>query len=161
MDPQSQSFTPYSSNNDTWRLQTDVVRVQQIQAEHAERIARLERRQDDDARMKSVWGTQSPFPSVLSGTPQQGKWKRTGVIWSFVKLMWQHSTSAATPSGPIPRLRRRGEQPNEQSTPGCRRRASERNGRYFKSQQCSLRRVCESESLLAFYPTICGLSLTD
>ncbi|KAI7308525.1 UCH-domain-containing protein [Hortaea werneckii] len=71
MDPQSQSFTPYSSNNDTWRLQTDVVRVQQIQAEHAERIARLERRQDDDARMKSVWGTQSPFPSVLSGTPQQ------------------------------------------------------------------------------------------
>ncbi|KAI7008575.1 UCH-domain-containing protein [Hortaea werneckii] len=71
MDPQSQSFTPYSSNNDTWRLQTDVVRVQQIQAEHAERIARLERRQDDDARMKSVWGPQSPFPSVLSGTPQQ------------------------------------------------------------------------------------------
>ncbi|KAI7515660.1 hypothetical protein KC317_g23723, partial [Hortaea werneckii] len=71
MDPQSQSFTPYSSNNDTWRLQSDVVRVQQIQAEHAERIARLERRQDDDARMKSVWGPQSPFPSVLSGTPQQ------------------------------------------------------------------------------------------
>ncbi|KAI5362313.1 hypothetical protein Slin15195_G059640 [Septoria linicola] len=82
MDPQSQSFTPSfvttSSNStntgsgDSWRLQNDIVRVQQIQAEHAERIARLERKQDDDARMKSVWGNQSPFPSVLSGTPQHG-----------------------------------------------------------------------------------------
>ncbi|KAK5127892.1 hypothetical protein LTR85_005009 [Meristemomyces frigidus] len=73
MDPQSQAFTPYSSNNDTWRMQTEVARIQQIQTEHSERIARLERRQDDDARMKSVWGNSSPFPSVLSGTPQQGE----------------------------------------------------------------------------------------
>lgn len=73
MDPQSQAFTPYSSNNETWRLQSDLVRVQQLQAEHGERIARLERRQEDDARMKSVWGQSSPFPSVLSGTPQQGE----------------------------------------------------------------------------------------
>ena len=72
MDPQSQAFTPYS-NNDPWSLQTDVVRIQQVQTEHSERIARLERRQDDDARMKSVWGNSSPFPSVLSGTPQQGE----------------------------------------------------------------------------------------
>ncbi|KXL43791.1 hypothetical protein M433DRAFT_69110 [Acidomyces richmondensis BFW] len=72
MDPQTQVFNPYSSNNDTWRLQAEVARVQQIQAEHSERIARLERRQDDDARMKSVWGSSSPFPSVLTGTPQQG-----------------------------------------------------------------------------------------
>ncbi|KAK4546614.1 hypothetical protein LTR36_001831 [Oleoguttula mirabilis] len=71
MDPQSQTFTPYSSNNDTWRMQTDVARIQQVQTEHSERLARLERRQDDDARMKSVWGNSSPFPSVLSGTPQQ------------------------------------------------------------------------------------------
>ncbi|KAK5751953.1 hypothetical protein LTS12_017969 [Elasticomyces elasticus] len=71
MDPQSQAFTPYTTNNDPWRLQTDVERVQQVQAEHAERIARLERRQDEDARVKSVWGASSPFPSVLSGTPQQ------------------------------------------------------------------------------------------
>jgi hypothetical protein len=73
MDPQSQAFTPYSSNNETWRVQSDIVRLQQVQAEQAERIARLERRQEDDARMKSVWGQSSPFPSVLSGTPQQGE----------------------------------------------------------------------------------------
>lgn len=73
MDPQSQSFTPsYNSSNENWRLQGDITRIQQIQVEHAERIARLERRQEDDARMKSVWGNQSPFPSVLSGTPQHG-----------------------------------------------------------------------------------------
>ncbi|KAF2768609.1 UCH-domain-containing protein [Teratosphaeria nubilosa] len=72
MDPQSQAFTLYGSNNETWRLQSEVTRIAQSQAEHAERIARLERRADDDARMKSVWGQSSPFPSVLSGTPQQG-----------------------------------------------------------------------------------------
>ena len=72
MDPQSQAFTPYSSNNDNWRLQTDVAKIQQIQVEHTERLAKLERRADEDARMKSVWGNSSPFPSVLSGTPQQG-----------------------------------------------------------------------------------------
>ena len=75
MDPQSQSFTPYSSSNNndaSWRLQSEVAKIQQVQADHAERIVRLERRQDDDARMKSVWGSNSPFPSVLSGTPQQG-----------------------------------------------------------------------------------------
>ena len=51
MDPQSQSFYPStgSSNNsntntsnDSWRLQNDVARIQQIQAEHSDRIARLE-----------------------------------------------------------------------------------------------------------------------
>ena len=72
MDPQSQAFTPYSSNNDNWRLQSEVVKIQQIQNEHTERLAKLERRADEDARMKSVWGNSSPFPSVLSGTPQQG-----------------------------------------------------------------------------------------
>ncbi|KKA28525.1 hypothetical protein TD95_004598 [Thielaviopsis punctulata] len=36
---------------------------------HAERLSRLERRQQDDAALKSVWN--SPFPAMLSGTPQQ------------------------------------------------------------------------------------------
>ena len=74
MDPQTHPFTPYGSNNEAWRLQTEVARIQQVQADHSERLTRLERKQDDDARMKSVWGNNSPFPSVLSGgTPQQGK----------------------------------------------------------------------------------------
>ena len=70
MDPQSAAFTP---RDDLWRWQTEMLRVQQVQADHAERLMRLERRQEDDTRMKSVWGTASPFPSGLSGTPQQGE----------------------------------------------------------------------------------------
>lgn len=69
MDPQSVAFIP---QNESWRLQNDLLRVQQVQSDHSDRLLRLERRQDDDARMKSVWGGASPFPSVLSGTPQQG-----------------------------------------------------------------------------------------
>ncbi|KAF2836793.1 hypothetical protein M501DRAFT_939108 [Patellaria atrata CBS 101060] len=69
MDPQSAAFTP---QNDLWRVQADLLHLQQTQVEHSERLERLERRQDNDARMKSVWGTSSPFPSILSGTPQQG-----------------------------------------------------------------------------------------
>lgn len=68
MDPQSVAFVPHS---ESWRLYNDLLRLQQVQADHADRLLRLERRQDDDARMKSVWGGASPFPSVLSGTPQQ------------------------------------------------------------------------------------------
>ncbi|KAF2086449.1 hypothetical protein K490DRAFT_44301, partial [Saccharata proteae CBS 121410] len=68
MDPQSLPFTP---REDIWRFQSEMLRVQQTQAEHAERLVRLERRQDEDARVKSVWGAGSPFPSVLGGTPQQ------------------------------------------------------------------------------------------
>jgi hypothetical protein len=49
-----------------------MLRVQQTVVDHSERLARLERQRDEDARLKSVWGTSSPFPSVLSGTPQQG-----------------------------------------------------------------------------------------
>lgn len=60
------------SREDIWHLQTDMKTVQATQADHADRLLRLERRQDDDARMKSVWGQSSPFPGILSGTPQQG-----------------------------------------------------------------------------------------
>jgi ubiquitin carboxyl-terminal hydrolase 4/11/15 len=67
MDPQSVAFVP---TTDSWRLCNDLLRLQQVQQDHTDRLLRLERRQDDDARMKSVWGATSPFPSVLSGTPQ-------------------------------------------------------------------------------------------
>ncbi|KAB5558655.1 hypothetical protein GE09DRAFT_963240 [Coniochaeta sp. 2T2.1] len=51
-------------------VQMDVKQVQFIQHSHAERLLRLEKRQADDAALKSVWN--SPFPSVLGGTPQHG-----------------------------------------------------------------------------------------
>lgn len=50
----------------------EVKQVQIVQASHAERLNRLERRQNEDAAIKSVWNP-SPFPSVLGGTPQHGK----------------------------------------------------------------------------------------
>ncbi|CAN8096275.1 unnamed protein product [Discula destructiva] len=49
----------------------EVKQVQIVQASHAERLNRLERRQNEDAAIKSVWNP-SPFPSVLGGTPQHG-----------------------------------------------------------------------------------------
>ncbi|MCJ1486464.1 hypothetical protein MMC06_006641 [Schaereria dolodes] len=54
--------------------------VYATQAEHSERLSRLERRQDDDSRMRSVWGNSSPFPSILSGTPQQGSYSLFGML---------------------------------------------------------------------------------
>lgn len=64
MDPQH----GLASKDDLWRLQTEMRNVHATQAEHADRLMRLEQRQDS----KSAWGTQSPFPSILNGTPQQG-----------------------------------------------------------------------------------------
>ena len=68
MDPQ---FS-LASKDDLWSLQNEMKNVYATQAEHADRLMRLEQRQDTDTRLKSVWGTPSPFPSVLNGTPQQG-----------------------------------------------------------------------------------------
>ncbi|KAI0887225.1 uncharacterized protein GGS22DRAFT_106383 [Annulohypoxylon maeteangense] len=53
-----------------YTVHMDVKQIQMIQNSHAERISRLEKRQADDAAIKSVWN--SPFPSALSGTPQHG-----------------------------------------------------------------------------------------
>ncbi|CAO2651373.1 Nn.00g039430.m01.CDS01 [Neocucurbitaria sp. VM-36] len=68
MDPESVAFQP---RDDFWRIQSEMLRVQQNQAELSDRVSRLERKQEDDSRLKNVWGTSSPFPSVLGGTPQQ------------------------------------------------------------------------------------------
>lgn len=68
MDPQF----GLASKDDLWRLQNEMKNVYSTQAEHADRLMRLEQRSENDTRLKSVWGTQSPFTSVLNGTPQQG-----------------------------------------------------------------------------------------
>ena len=62
----------FASRDDLWRLENDMKAFYATQSEHADRLLRLERRQDDDIRLKSVWGNSSPFPGTLNGTPQQG-----------------------------------------------------------------------------------------
>ncbi|KAH0536808.1 hypothetical protein FGG08_006341 [Glutinoglossum americanum] len=72
MESQS-ALSTVSPRENIWRLHVEMKNIQSVLAEHAERLLRLERRQDDDARLKSVWGTSSPFPTLLgSSTPQQG-----------------------------------------------------------------------------------------
>jgi hypothetical protein len=68
MDPQF----PFASRDELWRLQADMKSLFATHSEHTDRLLRLERRQEDDNRLKSVWGTSSPFPGILNGTPQQG-----------------------------------------------------------------------------------------
>ncbi|CEJ89457.1 hypothetical protein VHEMI05299 [[Torrubiella] hemipterigena] len=58
------------SREDLYNLQMEVKQVQYAQTNHAERISRLEKRQTDDSAIKSAWN--SPFPGVLSTTPQHG-----------------------------------------------------------------------------------------
>ncbi|ORY59069.1 uncharacterized protein BCR38DRAFT_412788 [Pseudomassariella vexata] len=53
-----------------YSVQMDVKQLHLVQNNHAERLSRLEKRQADDAALKSVWN--SPFPSALGGTPQHG-----------------------------------------------------------------------------------------
>jgi len=91
MDPQSFVFTP---QNDAWRLSSTLRTFQETQQEHADRLMRLERRQDEDARVKSVWGPSSPFPNVLGGTPQQG----TPNDYPCIKL---NTTNKFDSKGPI------------------------------------------------------------
>jgi hypothetical protein len=62
----------FASKNDMWRMQEEMKEIYATQADHADRLLRLERRGEVDTRMKSVWGPQSPFPGILGGTSHQG-----------------------------------------------------------------------------------------
>ena len=66
------SHISLQTENELWRVQVDLKSLATTQAEHSDRLHRLERRLDEDNRIKSVWGPSSPFPGVLSGTPHQG-----------------------------------------------------------------------------------------
>ncbi|PWY93194.1 ubiquitin carboxyl-terminal hydrolase 19 [Aspergillus sclerotioniger CBS 115572] len=59
---------PFASRDDIWRVFEELKELHATQFEQAERIARLERRRDEDARLRSVWGPLSPFPSSVGGT---------------------------------------------------------------------------------------------
>ncbi|EAL93190.1 hypothetical protein KXV70_001197 [Aspergillus fumigatus] len=59
---------PFASRDDIWRVFEELKELHAAQFEQAERIARLERRRDEDARLRSVWGPLSPFPTSIGGT---------------------------------------------------------------------------------------------
>lgn len=63
------------SREELYSVQMDVKQLHLVQNSHAERLQRLEKRQADDAALKSVWN--SPFPSALGGTPQHGAYLST------------------------------------------------------------------------------------
>ncbi|KAI9824955.1 MAG: CSN-associated deubiquitinating enzyme Ubp12 [Phylliscum demangeonii] len=69
MDPQYLLVSP----DDFWRLHEDVKQIYAAQAEVHERLLQVERRQDEDNRLKSLWNTSSSsFPNLMAGVPQQG-----------------------------------------------------------------------------------------
>jgi hypothetical protein len=75
---------PFASRDDIWRVFEELKELHAAQFEQAERIARLERRRDEDARLRSVWGPLSPFPTSIGGTIS------TGVFVAFLIRIPQH-----------------------------------------------------------------------
>ena len=59
---------PFASRDDIWRVLEELKDLHTSQSEQGERIARLERRRDEDARLRSVWGPLSPFPTSVGPT---------------------------------------------------------------------------------------------
>ncbi|CRL25321.1 unnamed protein product [Penicillium camemberti] len=53
---------PFASRDDIWRVFDELKELHIAQYEQGERLARLERRRDDDARLRSPWCPVSPFP---------------------------------------------------------------------------------------------------
>lgn len=94
---------PFASRDDIWRVFEELKELHATQLEQAERIARLERRRDEDAKLKSVWGPLSPFPTSVAGTIPTGvfTWSsncfRIGADLSFL-LQSLSSIRRLTPS---------------------------------------------------------------
>ncbi|OAX78345.1 hypothetical protein ACJ72_07348 [Emergomyces africanus] len=87
---------PFASREDIWRVQEEVKDLFAAQLEHGERISRLERRRDDDARMKSVWGPLSPFPgSVGTVHHQESSFNPTAEPFKGFDQTHQHGLTGA------------------------------------------------------------------
>lgn len=75
MDAQS----PFASRDDIWRIFDELKELHREQLEQGVRIARLERRREDDAKLKSVWnGPLSPYP-IPTGTVLSSYHPRAGL----------------------------------------------------------------------------------
>ncbi len=81
MDPRFLAATREELHN----VQMDLRQLQTMQNHHAERLLKLEKRQQEDAAVKSVWN--SPFPTALSGTPQHGT-SRQNLLLTFYLIFW-------------------------------------------------------------------------
>lgn len=62
----------FASRDEFWRLQEDIKAMYAKQTDHGERLARLERRQQDDSRQKNIWGPSSPFSGILGNSANEG-----------------------------------------------------------------------------------------
>ncbi|KAJ5542528.1 hypothetical protein N7535_004950 [Penicillium sp. DV-2018c] len=61
---------PFASRDDIWRVFDELKELHITLYEQGERISQLERRRDEDVRLRSLWGPISPFPtSVAPITP--------------------------------------------------------------------------------------------
>ncbi|KAF3017692.1 hypothetical protein E8E15_007653 [Penicillium rubens] len=64
---------PFASRDDIWRVFDELKELHIAQYEQGERLAQLERRRDDDARLRSPWCPVSPFPqsagAIAPGSP--------------------------------------------------------------------------------------------
>lgn len=93
---------PFASRDDIWRVFDELKDLHVAQLEQAERIAKLERRRDEDARLRSVWGPLSPFPTTVGGPAPTGMlsdtlrlliscpWRRFGWLTVWACLQSQH-----------------------------------------------------------------------
>lgn len=84
MDAQS----PFASRDDIWRIFDELKELHREQLEQGVRIARLERRREDDAKLKSVWnGPLSPYPIPIGGPIPSGT-----VLSSYHPHRWTELT---------------------------------------------------------------------
>lgn len=75
---------PFASRDDIWRVFDELKELHAAQTEQAERLARLERRKDEDARLRSVWGPLTPFPTTIGANVSAGMSFITFLPFSFL-----------------------------------------------------------------------------
>lgn len=65
---------PFASRDDIWRVFEELKDIRLGQIDQSERLGRLERRRDEDVRMRNVWGPAplSPFPAAASASLSTG-----------------------------------------------------------------------------------------
>lgn len=90
---------PFASRDDIWRVFDELKELHAAQFEQGERIARLERRRDEDARLRSVWGPLSPFPSSV-GAPIPTGMQPWFLISSWLTIWLLQNPPTALPQTP-------------------------------------------------------------